>query len=161
RRAWVEAGAIESTAARALEAILERGNAWGAAPAARADWALGLEVRQLEPGEATDVLYWVGCAGAYDPKGQSGAQAAARPLRAAANLRRARAASRPVLSRPPQRGGRGAPAAPRRHAGTRPRGDGAERAPDVLLRGRGRGELGRGARGSADRVPPDGRGSRD
>ncbi len=80
RRLWVEAGAIDPTAARALEAIQERGNAWGAPPMERADWAAGLAIRALRPGEETDVLYWVGCAGAYDPSGRRVARAVAQLL---------------------------------------------------------------------------------
>lgn len=83
RRGFVEAGAVDPTAARALEAILERGNAWGAPPADRTAWAAGLDVRVLQPGEETDVLYWVGCAGAYDGNGRRVAQATARLLRTA------------------------------------------------------------------------------
>lgn len=70
RRLWVEQGAIESSAARALEAIVERGNAWGAPPSERMSWADGLGVRVLQPGDEVELLYWVGCAGAFDPSGR-------------------------------------------------------------------------------------------
>ena len=40
-------------------------------------------MRVLRPGETTDVLYWVGCAGAFDPHGQRIARATARLLQAA------------------------------------------------------------------------------
>jgi Fe-S oxidoreductase len=83
RRGLVEAGAVEPAAARALEALLERGNPFGGAPAEREAWAQDLGLRVLRPGEATDVLYWVGCAGAYDPHGQRVARATARLLQAA------------------------------------------------------------------------------
>ena len=80
---FVEAGAIDATAARALEATVERGNPFGGVPADRAAWAADLDVRVLRPGETTDVLYWVGCAGAFDPHGQRIARATARLLQAA------------------------------------------------------------------------------
>jgi Fe-S oxidoreductase len=83
RRVLVERGAVDAAAARALEATMERGNPFNGAPADRVAWAAGLEVRVLRPGEATDVLYWVGCAGAYDPHGRRIAQATARLLQAA------------------------------------------------------------------------------
>jgi Fe-S oxidoreductase len=83
RRGFVEGGRIDAAGARALEATLERGNPFGGVPADRAAWAADLGVRVLRPGEATDVLYWVGCAGAFDPHGQRIARATARLLRAA------------------------------------------------------------------------------
>jgi Fe-S oxidoreductase len=83
RRVLVERGAVDAAAARALEATVERGNPFNGAPADRVAWAADLEVRVLRPGEATDVLYWVGCAGAYDPHGRRIARATARLLQAA------------------------------------------------------------------------------
>jgi Fe-S oxidoreductase len=83
RRGFVEAGAVDAVAARALEATAERRNPFGGAPADRAAWAADLGVRVLRPGESTDLLYWVGCAGAFDPHGQRIARATARLLQAA------------------------------------------------------------------------------
>jgi Fe-S oxidoreductase len=83
RRGFVEAGAIDPVGARALEATVERGNPFGGVPADRAAWAAGLGVRVLQPGEATDVLYWVGCAGAFDSHGQRITRATAQLLQAA------------------------------------------------------------------------------
>jgi Fe-S oxidoreductase/nitrate reductase gamma subunit len=80
RRLWVEAGAIDPSAARALEAISERGNPFGASPSERMAWAEGLEVRILNPGDETDLLYWVGCAGAFDPSGRRVARSVAQLL---------------------------------------------------------------------------------
>ena len=70
RRTLVEAGAVDAATARALEATVERGNPFGGVPADRRAWAADLGVREIRPGEATDVLYWVGCAGAFDPHGR-------------------------------------------------------------------------------------------
>jgi Fe-S oxidoreductase len=83
RRTLVEAGAVEPAAARALETTAERGNPFGGVPADRLGWAAGLGVRVLQPGETIDTLYWVGCAGAFDPHGRRIAQATARLLQAA------------------------------------------------------------------------------
>jgi Fe-S oxidoreductase/nitrate reductase gamma subunit len=83
RRSLVEAGAVDAAVARALEATAERGNPFGGVPADRRAWAADLGVRELRPGDTTDVLYWVGCAGAFDPHGRQIARATARLLQAA------------------------------------------------------------------------------
>jgi Fe-S oxidoreductase len=83
RRALVERGAVDAATTRALEATIERGNPFGGVPADRVAWAADLGVRVLRPGEATDVLYWVGCAGAFDPHGRRITRATARLLQAA------------------------------------------------------------------------------
>jgi Fe-S oxidoreductase len=83
RRTLVERGALDAAPTRALEASRERGNPFGGVSADRLAWAADLDVRLLRPGEATDVLYWVGCAGAYDPHGRRIARATARLLEAA------------------------------------------------------------------------------
>ena len=88
---------------------MERGNPFGGVPADRAAWAAGLGVRVLQPGEATDALYWVGCAGAFDPHGRRIAQATARLLQAAG-------VEFAVLGPP-----RPAPETPRGGSATRPR----------------------------------------
>jgi Fe-S oxidoreductase/nitrate reductase gamma subunit len=83
RRTLVEAGAVDAATARALESTAERGNPFGGVPADRRAWAADLGVRELRPGETTDVLYWVGCAGAFDPHGRRIARATAQLLQAA------------------------------------------------------------------------------
>jgi Fe-S oxidoreductase len=53
-------------------------NPWGKAQTERADWAEGLGVRVLGPGEpAPDVLYWVGCAASFDERARATARATA------------------------------------------------------------------------------------
>lgn len=83
RRSRVERGGIDRTVAEPLEGIAERGNPWRQPPSRRMEWAQGLEVRVLQPGESVDTLYWVGCAGAFDPLGQSVARAVIQLLRRA------------------------------------------------------------------------------
>lgn len=83
RRHLVEAGEADRAAAAVFEGILERGNAWSAAPVDRARWAEGLGVRVLAPGEATRVLYWVGCAAAFEPGARRAARATVRLLQQA------------------------------------------------------------------------------
>jgi Fe-S oxidoreductase len=47
------------------------GNPWGFSAESRADWAEGLGVRTMAEVEGkVDVLFWVGCAGAYDARYQ-------------------------------------------------------------------------------------------
>jgi len=49
-------------------------NPWGKPQADRAHWAEGLGVRVLQPGDpAPDVLFWVGCAPAFDERARKGA----------------------------------------------------------------------------------------
>ncbi len=51
---------------------LERaGNPWGLSADKRLDWAQGLEVKTVKQNPAFEVLFWVGCAGSYDPAAQS------------------------------------------------------------------------------------------
>ncbi len=59
-------------------------NPWGKAQQERADWAEGLGVRVLEPGEpAPEVLYWVGCAASFDERARQTAVSTAKLLQAA------------------------------------------------------------------------------
>jgi Fe-S oxidoreductase len=64
---------------------IERGsNPWGKPQAERASWADGLGVRVLEPGDPPpEVLYWVGCAAAYDERARTSAISTAKLLLAA------------------------------------------------------------------------------
>jgi Fe-S oxidoreductase len=64
---------------------VERGsNPWGKPQAERASWADGLGVRVLEPGDPPpEVLYWVGCAAAYDERARTAATSTTKLLQAA------------------------------------------------------------------------------
>lgn len=67
-----------------LRDVERAGNPWGRQQSQRADWAEGLDVRVLEPGEpAPEYLYWVGCASSFDERARISAQATARLLSAA------------------------------------------------------------------------------
>ena len=50
-------------------------NPWGINHAKRLDWAEGLNVKTTEQNPTPDVLFWVGCAAAYDPQSQKTARA--------------------------------------------------------------------------------------
>jgi len=57
------------------------GNPWGKPQGDRASWAAGLDVRVLDEGEAApEVLYWVGCAAAYDERARKAAESTVRLL---------------------------------------------------------------------------------
>ena len=59
-------------------------NPWGKPQAERADWAEGLDVRVLQPGEPPpEVLYWVGCAASFDERARVTARSTATLLQAA------------------------------------------------------------------------------
>ena len=64
-------------AAATLEKTAQQGNPWGFPRENRLKWALdaGLEVPVMADKQEADVLYWVGCAGAYDPRNQATARA--------------------------------------------------------------------------------------
>jgi Fe-S oxidoreductase len=67
-----------------LRDVERASNPWGKAQSDRADWAEGLGVRVLEPGDpAPEVLYWVGCAASFDERARASAQSTARLLGAA------------------------------------------------------------------------------
>jgi Fe-S oxidoreductase len=61
---------------------LERtSNPWGRSQTERTDWAEGLGLRVLQPGDTPPaVLYWVGCAPAFDERARAGAISTARLL---------------------------------------------------------------------------------
>ena len=61
---------------------LERtANPWGSSPIDREDWTAGLDVRVLQPGDAPPpVLFWVGCAPAFDERARIGAISTAKLL---------------------------------------------------------------------------------
>ncbi|NLG08232.1 MAG: (Fe-S)-binding protein [Deinococcales bacterium] len=65
------------TAFRGME---RTGNPWGLAAEKRLEWAEGLEVPTVEENPGFEVLFFVGCAGAYDPAAQKTTRAMARIL---------------------------------------------------------------------------------
>lgn len=58
-------------------------NPWGVGAHTRADWAQGLGVKTLAEDPNVDVLYWVGCAGAFDERNKSIARALVKILQKA------------------------------------------------------------------------------
>jgi len=60
-----------------------QGNPWGFPPQDRMKWAEGLDINILGPGDTTDVLFFVGCAGAFDERNQQVTRAFVALLQAA------------------------------------------------------------------------------
>jgi Fe-S oxidoreductase len=59
-------------------------NPWSQPASARMDWADGLDVRVLEPGDPPpEYLYWVGCAGAFDERARTTTRSVAQLLTSA------------------------------------------------------------------------------
>ncbi len=85
RSIQIEEGRVQPTVRDALESIFKDGNPWGSPRAKRLDWVKDLEVKVLEPEaeEATDVLLFVCCTDAYDPRVMKVAQALVKVLDAA------------------------------------------------------------------------------
>ncbi len=64
-----------------LRDVERASNPWGKSQSERADWADGLGIRILEPGDpAPEYLYWVGCASSFDERARKTAQATAKLL---------------------------------------------------------------------------------
>lgn len=70
RRGRVAEGEIPATAVDALEATVQKFNPFGQPNSARMEWAAGLNVPVAKDDEPVELLYWVGCAGAFDPAGR-------------------------------------------------------------------------------------------
>lgn len=79
----LEEGRLPDTLAQALRNTERQGNPWGQPRHQRAEWAAGLDVPVMADVGEADVLYWVGCAGSYDPRNQKVSRAMVRVLRAA------------------------------------------------------------------------------
>ena len=62
-------GQLPHEAQATLRSLESRANPYGP-PEDRVKWLDGLNVRQLQPGDAVDYLYWVGCVSAFDPRKQ-------------------------------------------------------------------------------------------
>lgn len=64
----VEKGQIAATLRDALESIFKNGNPWGRIRAKRSEWAQDFNVKHAS--QDIEVLYFVGCTPAYDPRVQ-------------------------------------------------------------------------------------------
>lgn len=83
RHLALEEGRLPDSLSQALRNTERQGNPWGQPRHRRAAWAEGLDVPLMADVGQTEVLYWVGCAGSYDPRNQRVSQAMVRLMRAA------------------------------------------------------------------------------
>jgi Fe-S oxidoreductase/nitrate reductase gamma subunit len=70
RRGYVESGRVPERAARQFESIAENFNPYERPNDARMNWAAGMNIPVAGDSEPIELLYWVGCAGSFDPDGQ-------------------------------------------------------------------------------------------
>ena len=68
-------GSMPKSVGDTMRNMERQGNPWGIPPEERMAWAEGLEVRELAPGEETDVLFFTGCAAAFDDRNKKVARA--------------------------------------------------------------------------------------
>ncbi|TDI47659.1 MAG: 4Fe-4S dicluster domain-containing protein [Acidobacteria bacterium] len=71
RRGLVEQGTVPEAAEELFEGTAAEFNPFHRDNDERMDWAQGLGLPVARDGEAIELLYWVGCAGSFDPDGQS------------------------------------------------------------------------------------------
>ena len=76
----VEAGRLPAPVRKFLESMQTRGNPFKKAPKYRDQWAEGMDIPRFD---GHDTLFYVGCVGAFDERGQQVARAAAKLLGAA------------------------------------------------------------------------------
>jgi Fe-S oxidoreductase/nitrate reductase gamma subunit len=83
RRYLIGEGELRGSPAAALQKTDRAGNPWGMPPSDRLAWATGLNVPLASEHADFEVLYWVGCAAAYDRRAQKIARSVVRLLQAA------------------------------------------------------------------------------
>ncbi|MBI2480515.1 MAG: (Fe-S)-binding protein, partial [Planctomycetia bacterium] len=83
RRFLVGDGQLRGAPAAALQKMQRSGNPWGLPPGERMRWAEGLDVPTAADHPQFELLYWVGCAAAYDRRLQQVARSVVRLLRRA------------------------------------------------------------------------------
>jgi Fe-S oxidoreductase len=79
----MEEARFPETMQAALRGLENRGHPYQGTVPSRMAWTQGLDVRVLAETGQADLLFWVGCAGAFDERAQKVTQAVARLLRAA------------------------------------------------------------------------------
>lgn len=79
RWAVLNEGAMPSQLSNAMSNMENQSNPWGLSSETRADWTEGLGVKTMAEwkaaGETPEILYWVGCAGAFDERNKKIARA--------------------------------------------------------------------------------------
>jgi Fe-S oxidoreductase/nitrate reductase gamma subunit len=83
RRHLVAEGKLDRKKRDMLTSLANVGNPYGLPADERLKWADGLGVKTLAEDADVEVLYWVGCAGSYDPRNQNVSRAMVRILQSA------------------------------------------------------------------------------
>jgi Fe-S oxidoreductase/nitrate reductase gamma subunit len=83
RRFLVAEGQLSGTPATSLRRMENSGNPWGLPADQRMEWAEGLDVPTVRERPDFEILYWVGCAAAYDRRVRKVARAFVRLMNAA------------------------------------------------------------------------------
>lgn len=76
-------GNMQKSIGDVLRNVERQGNPWGMPAEDRLAWAEGLDVKELQPGESTDVLLFLGCASSYDDRNKKVAQSFVKLLKKA------------------------------------------------------------------------------
>ncbi len=64
-------GEVPGSVGETLMQMERRGNPWGLPKEQHAPWARELGIRELQPGDSTDLLLYIGCAYGYDSRNQA------------------------------------------------------------------------------------------
>jgi len=83
RRSLVADGQLRGSPAQALQKTGRTGNPWGMPAQYRMAWATGLGVPNVQDHPDCEVIYWVGCAAAYDHRLQKVARSVVKLMQAA------------------------------------------------------------------------------
>lgn len=76
----IEEGRVPETVSGALENVFKHGNPWGKIRSERSEWTTDLRIKDITQGDKADILYFVCCAAAYDPRVQEVAKALVKSL---------------------------------------------------------------------------------
>ena len=83
RRSLVGEGQLRGSPAQALQKTDRTGNPWGMPAQDRMAWAADLNVPKVEDNPDCEIVYWVGCAAAYDRRLQKVARSVVKLMQAA------------------------------------------------------------------------------
>ncbi len=61
---------VPSSAGKTLQKVMNQGNPWGLPSESRDEFARSIGLRLLDSSSEVEFIYWVGCAGYFDPLGQ-------------------------------------------------------------------------------------------
>lgn len=83
RGSMVEEGHLQPSLRDALESTLKHGNPWGKIREKRSEWTEGMEIKNLPRGDEAELLFYICCTAAFDPRVQEVAKALAKILKSA------------------------------------------------------------------------------